>query len=464
MYGNGYSVLWPGMSYLFAKLFGLTEYEQIKILMYTLNAIIVIGTAAVAFYIALRHKLSALLALTISFTYFLINSTNMSMGEFSYSAGLACGFLALLIASNKCNKSGFCMALALITLASLFKIYFALLGVVIVFNCAAFLRVRIVICIVCVWVLTTAGLFIVLTRAFPFYFDSIYLMQRMYQGKDFALITVNFRWFLSRFGFIFIFALLPFIQYRSLAPEEKRRQKFYVAGSAIVCAYVFYVMLPHWANPGIYLLHIVAPIVLAYAVSRGADCTPEYRRHTGEIAALAMCLVVFIDPRLQSSPLHHWKTYGVLWRDDLDSNQRVYMQADEVITNSAGKEIYVEPILARVAIKRYLPYIDDGYRRYYVAYINARRNGTYKPSPLLNWLAAPKPGGPDREFPSEVLERADVVICAYGCPDKRTHQVVRDLGVLNSAYDESRTVKLYRGACGQRDGLLPVGSACPRAD
>jgi hypothetical protein len=120
------------------------------------------------------------------------------------------------------------------------------------------------------------------------------------------------------------------------------------------------------------------------------------------------------------------------------------MQADEVITNSVGKEIYVEPVLARLAIKRDLPYIDNGYRRYYVAYINARINETYKPSPLLSWLAAPKPGGPDREFPSEVLERVDVVICMYGCPDKRTHQFVRDLGVLNSAYNESGVVKLYR--------------------
>jgi hypothetical protein len=443
-YGNGYSVLWPGVNYLLAKLFGFTGYGQIKALMYTLNAIIVIGTAAVAFYIALRNKHSALLALTVSFTYLLVNSTNTSMGEFSYSAGLSCGFLALLIASTKCDKSGCCMALALITLASLFKIYFALLGIVIVFNCAAFLRPRIVIFIVCVWVIATTGLFFALTRAFPFYFDSIYFLQKMNQGWYFPYVMGNLQWFLRRFGFIFIVAFLQLLQYRSLEPEEKRRQKFYAAGSAIVCAYVLFVMLPHWADFGTYLLHIVAPIVLAYAISRGGEFRPEFFHRTGQIAALAMCILVFIDPTFQSDPLQHWKMYGVLWRDDLDSNQGVFIEADEVVQRSTGKKIYVDPALAAVAIKRHLPYIDDGYRGHFVAYINARRNDTFQPSPFLRWLAAPKPRGPKREFPSEILEQADVVICTLGCPEERTHQFVRDLGVLNISFDDSMVVKLYR--------------------
>src|SRR5262245_8939120 len=132
-YGNGYSVLWPGINFLIAKLFGLEGYDKIKTLMYALNAVIVIGTAGVAFYVGLRNKLSALLALTISFTYFLLNSTYTSMGELSYSAGLACVFIALVLAGNKFDKFGFCMALALITLASLFMLYFALFSIFILF-------------------------------------------------------------------------------------------------------------------------------------------------------------------------------------------------------------------------------------------------------------------------------------------------------------------------------------------
>ena len=412
--------------------------------MYILNATIVVGTATIAFYIALRNKHSVLLALTISFTYFLANSTNTSMGEFSYSAGLSCGFLALLIANNKCDKTGFCLALALITLASLFKIYFALLGIVIVFNYAAFLRPRIVIFIACIWVVASTCLFFGLTRAFPFYFDLIYFLHRMHQGWYFPYIMGNLQWFLRRFGFVFVIVFLQLVQYRGVASEERRRQTFYATGSAIVCAYVLYVMLPHWANFGTYLLHIVVPIVLAYALSRGAEWGPEYFRRTSQIAALAMCTMVFIDPTFLSSPLRHWKMYGVLWPGDLDSNQRVFIKADEVIQNSAGKKIYLEPALAAAAIKRHLPYIDDGYRGYFAAYINARRNGTFEPSLLLAWLAAPKPEGPERESPRKVLERADVVICIYGCPDSRAHQFVRELGVLNSAYNESMVVKLYR--------------------
>jgi hypothetical protein len=444
VYGNGYSVLWPAINYAVARFLALTDYEQIKLLMYILNAVIVIGTAAIAFYVAVSNKLSALFALTISFSYLLVNSANISMGELSYSAGLSCTFFALVIVSNRFTKLAFCVALGLITLASLFKAYFALLAIVILFNCATFVRVRVVISIVCVWSIITGCVFLALTRAFPFYFDSIYFLQKMYQGWDVANIVLNFQWFLARFGFIFIIGFLRLLEYPGLTPQEKRRQKFYAAGSAVVCVYVFYVMLPHWAAPGTYLLHIVAPIVLAYAISRGARFSQQYYRRAGQIAALAMCIVVFIDPTFQSSPLQHWKKYGVLWRDELDSNQRVFMEADEVIRNCAEKVIYVDPMLARLALKRDLSYVDNGYRRYFAEYINARRNETLEPFPLLGWLAAPKPEGPERESPSKVLERADVVICIYRCPDRRTHQFVRGLGVLNSASNESMVANLYR--------------------
>src|SRR5262249_16794722 len=45
MYGNLYSVLWPGIIYLLAKIFGLSSYDQIRLLMFVLNAGIVMGTA-----------------------------------------------------------------------------------------------------------------------------------------------------------------------------------------------------------------------------------------------------------------------------------------------------------------------------------------------------------------------------------------------------------------------------------
>jgi hypothetical protein len=141
--------------------------------------------------------------------------------------------------------------------------------------------------------------------------------------------------------------------------------------------------------------------------------------------------------------MHHWQEYGVLWRDDLNSNRNVFMEVDDIIRSNAGKEIYVAPMLAPLAIKKHLAYIDNGHRMYFIEYINARRNGTFAPSPLLSWLAARKPGGSERASFEDVLERSDVVICILGCPNEETHQFVRNLGLLISAYNQRMVVELY---------------------
>jgi hypothetical protein len=442
MYGNLYSVVWPGMIYLIAKLLGLASYDQIKLLMYILNALIVMSTAAVAFCIGLRNQLNALLALAISFTYFLLNSTKISMGEFSYSAGMSCSFFALVLVSNKFNKFALCMALALITLASLFKVYFALLAIVVAFNCAAFIPVGILMLILCAWVIVASCLFFGLGRVFPFYFDSIYLVIKMFVTWYPPLIVQNIRWFLGHFGFIFIFILPQLIQFKQLATEEKRRQKLYAAGSLIVCVYVFFVMLPNAGNFGTYLLHIVAPIILAYGLSCRKEFAAAFERRTGQIAAVAICMIVFIDPKFRWSPLHHWKEYGVLWRDDLTLNRAVFMEVDNVIRSSAGREVYVPPPLWPLAIKRHLGYVDNGNRELYAAYLNARRNGSLQLSPLISWLAASEPRGPERVLPVDEWKGADVVICMLLCPTT-THKFVKDLGVLTTAWNGSFVIRFY---------------------
>jgi hypothetical protein len=121
------------------------------------------------------------------------------------------------------------------------------------------------------------------------------------------------------------------------------------------------------------------------------------------------------------------------------------MEADEIIRNSTGKKIYVGPMLAPLAIKRNLPHIDNGNREYITGYINARRNDTFKLSPLLSWLAAPNPGGPERTSLADVLEGSDIVICEWyqHCPNKGTHQFVRILGNMTSAFNGTFVVKLY---------------------
>ena len=442
VYGNLYSVLWPGVIFVIAKVFSFENYDQIRLVTYVLNAVIVTGTAAVVFYLGLRNNLNALLTLTVTFTYFLLNSTRISMGEFSYSAGLSCGFGALLLVRNRFDKFGSCMALALITLASLFKVYFALLGIVVVFSCAAFLPLRTLIVIVGAWGVTSACLFVGLTRIFPFYFDSIYLIHKMFQSWRFDHMVSNIRWFISHFGFIVILAVPQLLQRERRAIEETRRQKLYAAGGLVVCVYVLFVMLPHPGNHGTYLLHIVAPIILAYALSRREDSARHVARGTAQVAALALCMMVFIDPRFRVTPLERWKEYGVL-SHDLRFNRDVLMEVDDVIRSNAGRDMYVEPILVPLAIKRGLGYVDSGDREYYVEYLNARRDGSLKLSPLVSWLAAREPGGLVRARPEDVAERADVVICSFRCPGRGTHQFVRNLGVLTSAWGLSFVVQLY---------------------
>src|SRR5262249_40322369 len=136
----------------------------------------------------------------------------------------------------------------------------ALFGIVILFNCAAFIPLRILSFIACAWALISASVFFGLTRFFPFYFDSVYCTF-LEMSWDVAWIVPNIRWFLEHFGFIFVLTIPQLVQFRHVATEEKRRQVLYAAGSLIVCTYVLAFMVPNEGNFGTYLLHLVAPII-----------------------------------------------------------------------------------------------------------------------------------------------------------------------------------------------------------
>jgi hypothetical protein len=146
-----------------------------------------------------------------------------------------------------------------------------------------------------------------------------------------------------------------------------------------------------------------------------------------------------------------------MWSEDLNSNRTVFTEVDDVIRSSAGKTIYMAPMLAPLAIKAHLEYVDNGFREYYAAYVDARKNGTFGLPPLLSWLAARKLGNPEpsdaslvdvpsnsaaRRIINKVLERSEVAICIYICPDKATHDFVRNLGRLTTPYGPF-VVKLY---------------------
>src|SRR5262249_37324412 len=233
----------------------------------------------------------------------------------------------------------------------------------------------------------------------------------------------------------------------------------YAAGSLIVCVYVLIIMLPYVGNFGVYLLHLVAPIILAYALSSRQNFSAEFDRHIGLVAALAMCLMVFVPPNHWSNPLQRWKQYGVVWPDDLRSNRRVLMNADDLIQSSAGRDIYVAPVLASVAMKRKLAYVDNGSREAYSEYLNARRKGILKISPLISWLAASEVRGPERITPIAKAEQSDVVICALVCPTGGSHRFDRYLGVLTTApWTQPIIIRVY-----YKEGIAPytLGGAIP---
>src|SRR5262249_4372549 len=142
------------------------------------------------------------------------------------------------------------------------------------------------------------------------------------------------------------------VQFRHVATEEKRRQVLYAAGSLIVCTYVLAFMVPNEGNFGTYLLHLVAPIILAYPLSSRKEVSAEFDRRIGQVVAVAICLIVSVHPKHWSNPLQRWKEYGVVSQDDLNSNRMVIMHVDAIIQDSAGRQIYIPPVLASLALKR----------------------------------------------------------------------------------------------------------------
>jgi hypothetical protein len=107
---------------------------------------------------------------------------------------------------------------------------------------------------------------------------------------------------------------------------------------------------------------------------------------------------------------------------------------------------YVNPMFAQLAMKRNLRYVDNGNREGYAEYLNARRNGILKLSPLISWLAAPEVRGPERVGLIAMLEHSDVGICAFVCPKEASQRFDRYLGKVTMAWTgpfRTFVVRLY---------------------
>jgi hypothetical protein len=322
-------------------------------------------------------------------------------------------------------------------------VYFAILSVVIILSYSALLPLRIVARVVGIWLSITFVIYSFLIHAFPVYLDSVYIIHLITQERVYWLIVRQIGWFMFFFGFMFIFVLPKIAQLSECGDDERRRQKYFFVGAAIVCIYVVAVMLPHRGNSGTYLLHLIAPIILAYALGRRERSSPEFERWVGVAAILTMCMMVFVTPWNLSGSLLRWKVYGVVWRDDLDRNRNTIDEVERVLQESNGGAIYLDFSLAPIAIKKDIEYLDTGNREYIVEYMNLKIAGSLKLPPLvemLSWHA----NGPKRLHPEVYMEQAEVVICAYRCPGEETHHFVRNLGLLHTALNGSEMVQLYR--------------------
>lgn len=446
-YGNLYSVVWPYLNYLIANVLGLEGYFEIKALMYALNAFFVCATAFAALFVGLRNKLDPLLVLGIAFTFLLINTTKTTMGEFSYAGGVCAGFLALVVARNRFDKTGLFLALFLVTLASLFKIYFALFGVVVISAYAAVFPLRVVIQCVAFWLVATFLIYFGLTQIFPNYFEAIYGLIGTEVIRRFSNIVPQIGWGLLNFSFAGLFALPTLFSLAAASQDARRREIYFLTGAALVCTYVVFAMLPHTGNFGTYILNLVIPLSLAYPLGKPDRDMRPIGRWVGACANLVLILLVFVVPKYDGTGMVRWtgwKAYGVTSRADLDGNRELAAEVKTVLDENAGRSIYLDFPLAPIAVGNEADYIDTGNREYFSKYMELKQSGTAETSILVGIFAYGNAFEPKLTDPRVVMERADIVICVLRCPGPETHALVRELSPIYMAYNaRSLPVKYF---------------------
>lgn len=439
-YGNVYSAVWPALVAALALATGQTSFDDIRFLMFVINAAIVLATMTVAIHVGIRNGLGILLSLAIGFTYFLLNTTNISMGEFSFAVGLSCTFLALLAANNRFDEWGYAIALTLITLASLCKVYFAILCIPVLFSYAAVLRTRRFFFIAAIWGCATAGLYICLSLMFPYYLDGIVFLQRRSATWQPAHILNNIAWFAPRFGFILLFLIPKLSTFGRIPAEKKRRELWFAAGNVVIWIFVFFVLLAHIGNLGTYLLHLVAPSILAYSLAAPHErMASRSWRWFPQFAVAVMGLMVFTNPKAlvgmsdRFVSLQRWERYGVVWRDELNANKMIFSKINLLIRQNPDKKIVLDAFFSRQAINNKLPFVDSGHRTYFIDYLYAKNNGSFRPSFPFSLLTGPLAPNPKFRTITDYQLQADWVISAL--EGDQSFQQIETLGELTSSYN-----------------------------
>ena len=110
---NIYSIIWPLILYNLGIIFdhvGIYEYRYIA---FASNFTIVSITAILIIFLCIRNGFDFLAAFLIGMTVILLNTTRISMGEWSYSPGVCLGLFALILAVNGNRASHFLISLVL---------------------------------------------------------------------------------------------------------------------------------------------------------------------------------------------------------------------------------------------------------------------------------------------------------------------------------------------------------------
>jgi hypothetical protein len=362
----------------------------------------------------------------------------ISMGEFSYGGGISAGFLALILSRNRFDVMSLVLALCLVTLASLFKIYFALFGVVVIAAYAAVAPIRRLIICVAPWLAATFFIYFALTQSFPNYFELTYGIVSDHVSRSYGRIIPQLGWFLLNFGFIIPFAVPALVGTGGAVQDESRRGIYYLSGGLAVALYVVFAMLPHIGNFGTYLLHVIAPIVLAYPLGRVARHDRLFEQWAGVTGTLALILIVFIIPKYDGTRTVRWtgwKAYGVVSRPDLDGNRDTAHEIESILHENVGKSIYLDFALAPVAIANGLEYVDAGNREFIPEYFSRKVSGGARSSLLVDILAPTNNFTPSSNDPYAYMDQANIVICALRCPAQGTHQFLREVGPLYFAFN-----------------------------
>lgn len=438
-YGNLYSAVWPGLNALVAMAVGATGYQDVRHVMFVVSAFTVTATALGIVVTALRGKIDLLLAICAGFAFILFCTTKNSMGEFSYAPGIALSVFALALTVNRTDRIGLFWSLLLITFASLFKIYFALLVIPIITAYLASVKTKQLLPTLLAWAALSSAIYLLLIATLPLYFDCLFNVQIKYVSRHYDRILPNLIWFITVFPFVFVLFVPKVVEIFVLRSDNRRRNLLFASGCFIVFVFVVAVMLPHGGNFGTYMIHLLGPIFISLLLVNVGD----RQKSADPIAGMTAVVVLLVTVLSPVSSEDSWKVYGILSQQDLDENRRILADIDVLLDQYEPEDIYVDFSLASAAIRSNLPFVDNGNRQYISPYLAGRLKGTIRLNPILeliSWKPKRFAGGVS---PAAKLLASKLIICGYQCPKGTGHILVKQLGSLAFSYGQSPTIKVF---------------------